>query len=215
MSNWDIQGIDIVVGDPIISEKELYSTISEEDENTTSDEKNEGISEDSGSIIEGKSEEEEASKEEATDEVEKVEEEDPSDETSLELENEIQLDPEEASKLSMQTQIVRSVYSDLRNDLPRFRSGDTISIGYRVLEGSRSRVQTFEGVVIKISSGHGLDTTFTVRKISNGVGVERIFPFHSPNIESINVLKEGKVRRAKLYYLRNRKGKAARIKERV
>ena len=99
--------------------------------------------------------------------------------------------------------------------MPKFRAGDTISIGYRVIEGSRSRVQTFEGVVIKISAGHEIDKTFTVRKISSGIGVERIFPFHSPNIEDIKVLKKGKVRRAKLYYLRDRKGKAARIKERI
>ena len=127
----------------------------------------------------------------------------------------IEMDPEEATHLAMQTKIVQATYGDIRKDLPAFRSGDTISVGYRVIEGSRSRVQSFEGVVIKISSGHGLDKTFTVRKISGGIGVERIFPFHSPNIESIKVLKEGKVRRAKLYYLRGLKGKATRIKERV
>ena len=127
----------------------------------------------------------------------------------------IEMDPEEAAHLAMQTKIVQATYGDIRKDLPEFRSGDTISVGYRVIEGSRSRIQSFEGVVIKISSGHGLDKTFTVRKISGGIGVERIFPFHSPNIESIKVLKEGKVRRAKLYYLRGLKGKATRIKERV
>ena len=127
----------------------------------------------------------------------------------------IEMDPEEVAHLAMQTKIVQATYGDIRKDLPEFRSGDTISVGYRVIEGSRSRVQGFEGVVIKISSGHGLDKTFTVRKISGGIGVERIFPFHSPNIESIKVLKEGKVRRAKLYYLRGLKGKATRIKERV
>ena len=127
----------------------------------------------------------------------------------------IEMDPEEAAHLAMQTKIVQVTYADIRKDLPEFRSGDTISVGYRVIEGNRSRVQSFEGVVIKISSGHGLDKTFTVRKISGGIGVERIFPFHSPNIESIKVLKEGKVRRAKLYYLRGLKGKASRIKERV
>ncbi len=126
-----------------------------------------------------------------------------------------EMDPEEAAQVAMQTQIVQATYGDIRKDLPDFRSGDTISVGYRVIEGSRSRVQNFEGVVIKISAGHGLDKTFTVRKISGGIGVERIFPFHSPNIESIKVLKEGKVRRAKLYYLRGLKGKATRIKERV
>ena len=127
----------------------------------------------------------------------------------------IEMDPEEAAHLAMQTKIVQATYGDIRKDLPEFRSGDTISVGYRVIEGSRSRIQSFEGVVIKISSGHGLDKTFTVRKISGGIGVERIFPFHSPNIEFIKVLKEGKVRRAKLYYLRGLKGKATRIKERV
>ena len=127
----------------------------------------------------------------------------------------IEMDPEEAAHLAMQTKIVQATYGDIRKDLPRFHSGDTISVGYRVIEGSRSRVQIFEGVVIKISAGHGLDKTFTVRKISGGIGVERIFPFHSPNIESVKVLKEGKVRRAKLYYLRGLKGKATRIKDRI
>ena len=103
----------------------------------------------------------------------------------------------------------------MKKDLPIFKSGDTISVGYRVIEGERSRIQSFDGVVIKISSGHGMDKTFTVRKISSGIGVERIFPFHSPNIDSIKVVKQGKVRRAKLYYLRDRVGKATRIKERT
>ena len=97
-------------------------------------------------------------------------------------------------------------------DLPEFKSGDIVRVGVKVIEGNRSRVQQFEGTVIAISSGTGLSKTFTVRKISNGVGVERIFPFHSPIIDQIAVLKKGKVRRAKLYYLRNRKGKAARVK---
>ena len=103
----------------------------------------------------------------------------------------------------------------MRKEFPKFRSGDTILVGYKVIEGERTRIQNFEGVVIKISSGHGLDKTFTVRKISSGIGVERIFPFHSPNIDTIKVVKHGKVRRAKLYYLRNRVGKATRIKERI
>ena len=102
----------------------------------------------------------------------------------------------------------------IKTDLPEFRTGDTIAVGVKVIEGNRSRVQVFEGVVIAISAGHGLDKSFTVRKISNGVGVERIFPFHSPNLDYIKVVKHGKVRRAKIYYLRNLKGKAARIKER-
>ena len=101
----------------------------------------------------------------------------------------------------------------MKTDIPSFKSGDTVSVGVKVVEGGKSRTQTFEGVVIKISSGSGLDKTFTVRKISNGIGVERIFPFHSPNLIEIKVLKVGKVRRAKLYYLRKLKGKSARIKE--
>ena len=110
--------------------------------------------------------------------------------------------------------VMNAVSDYIREDLPSFRSGDTVNVGVKGVEGSKSRIQNFEGVVIAISSGGGLDKTFTVRKISNGVGVERIFPLHSPNIDSIKVLKKGKVRRAKLYYLRDLKGKAARIKER-
>ena len=110
--------------------------------------------------------------------------------------------------------VMNAVSEYIRDDLPNFRSGDTINVGVKVIEGTKSRVQNFEGVVIAKSSGGGLDKTFTVRKISNGVGVERIFPLNSPNIDSIKVLKKGKVRRAKLYYLRDLKGKAARIKER-
>ena len=110
--------------------------------------------------------------------------------------------------------VINAVSEYIRDDLPSFRSGDTINVGVKVVEGTKSRVQNFEGVVIAKSSGGGMDKTFTVRKISNGVGVERIFPLNSPNIESIKVIKKGKVRRAKLYYLRNLKGKAARIKER-
>ena len=126
-----------------------------------------------------------------------------------------ELDPEEAAYVAQQTNVYQATYFDMRKDLPKFRSGDKVSVGYRVIEGGRSRIQNFDGVVIKISSGHGMDKTFTVRKVSGGIGVERIFPLHSPNIQSIKVLKEGKVRRAKLYYLRNRVGKATRIKERT
>ena len=102
----------------------------------------------------------------------------------------------------------------MRDDLPDFRSGDTISLGMKIIEGNRTRTQIFEGVVIAISAGGGIDKTFTIRKISNGIGVEKIIPYHSPKIESIKVLKKGKVRRAKLYYMRELSGKAARIKER-
>ena len=111
--------------------------------------------------------------------------------------------------------IAVTTQQDLKTDIPIFKSGDTVTVGVKVVEGTRSRVQSFEGVVIAISAGHGLDKTFTVRKVSNGVGVERIFPFHSPNIDSIKVLRRGKVRRAKLYYLRKLRGKAARIKEKI
>ena len=111
--------------------------------------------------------------------------------------------------------IMNMLKNELKTDIPVFRSGDTVAVDVKVVEGNRTRLQVFEGVVIAISSGHGIDKTFTVRKISNGIGVERIFPLHSPVIENIKVLKKGKVRRAKLYYLRKLKGKAARIKERT
>ena len=111
--------------------------------------------------------------------------------------------------------IYEAVKDNLRTDIPDFSSGDTISVGVKVVEGDRSRVQVFEGIVIAISAGSNVSKTFTVRKISNGVGVERIFPLHSPNINGIKVLKKGKVRRAKLYYMRGRKGKEAKIKEKV
>ncbi|QAY65581.1 50S ribosomal protein L19 [Paenibacillus protaetiae] len=100
----------------------------------------------------------------------------------------------------------------LRSDIPNFRPGDTLKVYVKVIEGSRERIQLFEGVVIKRRGG-GISETFTVRKISYGVGVERTFPIHSPKIDKIEVARRGKVRRAKLYYLRNLRGKAARIKE--
>ena len=101
----------------------------------------------------------------------------------------------------------------LRTDVPPFRSGDTLRVNVRVKEGDKERIQAFEGICIGRKHG-GVNETFTVRKISSGVGVERIFPLHSPMIESISVVRRGRVRRAKLYYLRNLRGKAARIKER-
>ncbi len=104
------------------------------------------------------------------------------------------------------------VAGDLRQEVPEFSSGDTLSVHTKVIEGDKERIQIFEGVVIK-KKGGGINETFTVRKISNGVGVERIFPLHSPNVTKIVRLRSGKVRRAKLYYLRNLKGKAARIQE--
>ena len=110
--------------------------------------------------------------------------------------------------------ILEATKDELKANLVKFKAGDTVSVGVKVTEGNRSRIQLFDGVVIAKSAGSGTSKTFTVRKISNGVGVERIFPYHSPIIDSIKVLKKGKVRRAKLYYLRNLKGKAARIKTR-
>ena len=98
----------------------------------------------------------------------------------------------------------------LRKDLPTFRPGDTVRLQIKVVEGEKERLQSFEGVVIKINRG-GSRATFTVRKVSYGIGVERIFPVHSPRIEKIQVLTHGKVRRAKLYYLRELAGKAARL----
>ncbi|HEX9665923.1 MAG TPA: 50S ribosomal protein L19 [Thermodesulfobacteriota bacterium] len=100
----------------------------------------------------------------------------------------------------------------LRSDLAKFRPGDTIAVHYKIKEGDRERIQIFEGVVIA-KKGGGLRETFTVRKVSYGVGVERIFPVHSPLIEKIKIKRKGKVRRAKLYYLRGRSKKASRIKE--
>jgi large subunit ribosomal protein L19 len=100
----------------------------------------------------------------------------------------------------------------LRSDIPAFRPGDTLKVHVKVIEGNRSRVQVFQGVVIKRQGG-GARETFTVRKISFGVGVERTFPVHSPNIDKIEVATRGSVRRAKLYYLRDLRGKAAKIKE--
>lgn len=101
----------------------------------------------------------------------------------------------------------------LRKDIPEFRPGDTVRVHVKVVEGSRERIQVFEGVVITRQGG-GVRETFTVRRISYGVGVERTFPVHSPRLEKIEVVRKGIVRRAKLYYLRNLTGKAARIKER-
>ena len=103
--------------------------------------------------------------------------------------------------------------AQLRTDIPDFRSGDTVRVHAKVVEGTRERIQMFEGVVIARKNS-GINETYTVRKISNGVGVERIFPVHTPRVEQIEVIRHGKVRRAKLYYLRALTGKKARIAER-
>jgi large subunit ribosomal protein L19 len=108
------------------------------------------------------------------------------------------------------TDIVESEY--LRDDIPDFRPGDTVKVHVRVVEGNRERIQIFQGVVISRKGG-GARETFTVRKVSFGIGVERTFPLHSPIISKIEVMTLGKVRRAKLYYLRDRVGKAAKVKE--
>ena len=101
----------------------------------------------------------------------------------------------------------------LRSDVPDFRAGDNVKVHVKVVEGNRSRIQIFQGVVIRVH-GSGVGRTFTVRKVSFGVGVERTFPLHSPIFETIEIVTRGDVRRAKLYYLRNLRGKAAKIKER-
>ena len=102
----------------------------------------------------------------------------------------------------------------LKGELPEFRAGDRIKVHVKVVEGDKSRIQVFEGEVIARRGGGGARATFTVRKTSSGVGVERTFPLHSPNVERIDVVRLGKVRRAKIYYLRDLRGKKARIRER-
>ena len=102
--------------------------------------------------------------------------------------------------------------SQLRTDLPEFKSGDEVKVSVRIIEGAKSRIQVFQGVVIQRRGG-GVNATFTVRKMSSGIGVERTFPVHSPNIAGIQVVRRGKVRRNKITYIRKRSGKAARIKE--
>jgi len=113
----------------------------------------------------------------------------------------------------MHTAIAELEQAQIRSDIPAFRPGDTLRVHVRVTEGNRSRIQVFQGVVIRRQGG-GVRETFTVRKISYGVGVERTFPVHTPAIETIEVVTRGHVRRAKLYYLRSLRGRAARIKER-
>ncbi|MDE2813921.1 MAG: 50S ribosomal protein L19 [Gemmatimonadota bacterium] len=113
----------------------------------------------------------------------------------------------------MDSSILRELTSDqLKTDLPKFGAGDTVRIHVRVIEGDKERTQIFEGTVIQ-RRGSGIQETFTVRKISQGIAIERIFPMHSPRIAKIERLREGRVRRARLFYLRGRKGRAARIRE--
>ena len=112
--------------------------------------------------------------------------------------------------MSIMSEIVKE---QQRTDLPDFAPGDTLRVNVRVREGDKERIQAFEGVCIG-RKGSGVSETFTVRKVSSGIGVERIFPVHSPSLESVTIVRRGRVRRAKLYYLRALRGKAARIKER-
>ncbi|MBZ4643257.1 MAG: ribosomal protein [Deferribacteraceae bacterium] len=114
----------------------------------------------------------------------------------------------------MNNKLIEAVEAEFMNrDIPEFRAGDTVRVNFRIVEGNKERVQAFEGLVIRIRRA-GVRSTFTVRKVVGDVGVERTFPFYSPRIESIELVKSGKVRRAKLYYIRELRGKAARIKER-
>ncbi|MCY3800215.1 MAG: 50S ribosomal protein L19 [Chloroflexi bacterium] len=114
----------------------------------------------------------------------------------------------------MSTLIDELTREQLKQDIPQFDPGDTVRVHVRVREGERERIQVFEGVVIKRRAS-GIQETFTVRRISHGIGVERCFPLHSPLVQKIEVVRRGKVRRAKLYYLRDRVGRAARVKERL
>ena len=117
--------------------------------------------------------------------------------------------------MNLIAQIEAEQIAELGKDIPDFKPGDTVRVGYKVTEGTRSRVQMFEGVCISRKGGSTLGGSFTVRKISFGEGVERMFPLYSTNVDSITVVRRGKVRRAKLYYLRDRRGKSARIAEKT
>ena len=110
--------------------------------------------------------------------------------------------------------LLEEITKDQLKERPDFRAGDTVKVNVKVVEGNRERIQVFQGVVIRRTGGKGISASFTVRKVSFGVAVERTFPLHSPNVDSIEVVARGKVRRAKLYYLRNLSGKAAKIRER-
>ncbi len=112
------------------------------------------------------------------------------------------------------TAIEKFNQGQLKSEVADFRIGDTVAVAVRIKEGQKERIQMFEGTVIARKGG-GLTETFTVRRLSYGVGVERVFPVHSPNVESVKIVRRGKVRRAKLYYLRDRVGKAAKVKEKI
>lgn len=111
--------------------------------------------------------------------------------------------------------LLEKEYAQVREKFPEFKAGDQVVVAYKIREGNKERVQNFQGTVIQRKNSGTNGETFTVRKVSSGIGVERIFPIISPNIESIQVIRKGKVRRARLFYLRGRQGKAARIKEKL
>ncbi|NHF72635.1 50S ribosomal protein L19 [Paracoccus xiamenensis] len=115
--------------------------------------------------------------------------------------------------MNLIAQLEAEQIAELGKNIPDFKAGDTVRVGYKVTEGTRTRVQNYEGVCISRKGGNGIGASFTVRKISFGEGVERVFPLYSTNIDSIEVVRRGRVRRAKLYYLRDRRGKSARIAE--
>lgn len=110
---------------------------------------------------------------------------------------------------------IEKEYQEQRNSFPSFKAGDTVNVHVKIKEGAKERIQQFQGTVIQRKNAGTNGETFTVRKVSNGIGVERIFPLISPNIDKVEVLRQGKVRRARIYYLRGRQGKAARIKEKL
>ena len=113
------------------------------------------------------------------------------------------------------TEIVKALGQEqMKAEVPQFNIGDTVKVSCKIKEGNRERIQMFEGIVIRKKNG-GISETFTVRRISYGVGVEKTFPIHSPNVEKVEVVRKGKVRRARLYYLRDRVGKAAKVKEKL
>lgn len=113
------------------------------------------------------------------------------------------------------SELIKAIDAEsMKSDLPVFNVGDTVKVGYKIIEGGKERIQNFEGIVIARKNG-GIQETFTVRHISYGVGVEKTYPLHSPKIASITVVRKGKVRRAKLYYLRDLTGKAAKVKEKL
>lgn len=118
------------------------------------------------------------------------------------------MNPEILSIISAENQAIRA-------NLPKFGPGDTVNVHYKIKEGAKERIQQFQGTVIQIKNSGTNGETFTVRKVSGGIGVERIFPFLTPNLDKVELLRKGKVRRARLFYLRDRKGKSARIKEKI